>query len=251
MLFFKILLLTIVTKVISDIIIITNDNINFSDYIEETGDNYILYKIDDYDDVNVDIDVKLYNLERTLSLLVDSKTNIEKYSNLNIVNPPFNYFDVEDQLINFYNNVKFYEDKKYDFNINFIENIKINLLDKNLKSVIEIYIKQIINMILFGRSWYCFDKKNNLKIDSILCENKLNEIRYKLKQDIYKNILINAGEKIYSSINLEFQFMRLINKAINYQNILNDISKEYDENMLVEMIKELYTHKFNLEFNQN
>jgi hypothetical protein len=210
----------------------TNQNIQQNEYYEEPP------KIISLED--------LPHLENDLINFIESKNKMNKYTNMPIIHDPYHFFDIETKLNDFYEHVKFGEEKTVQISLNTFNEMKVNLLDKSVITHIENLVNEILTIIFFGRDWICYDKKNQYMIDYSVCESKLNDLKHQLKDDIYKNILLNADEKISPNMDIEFLFLRLLNKAIDNNNYLNEMSNKYDEVNLINIVKQLYLKKIEL-----
>jgi hypothetical protein len=165
---------------------------------------------------------------------------------MNIIHDPYHFFDIETILNDFYEHVKFDEKKTVHVSLNTFNEMKVNLFDKNVITQIENQVDKIITIIFFGREWICYDNKNQYTIDYLVCESKLNDLKHQLKNDIYKNILLNADEKISNNMDIEFLFLKLLNKVIDNNNYINEMTNKYDKVNLIDVVKHLYLKKIEL-----
>lgn len=246
----KIILSTLLlSKVISDVIVLIMDYDKLS-FDKSISSDVLIYKLNDEElentddfeekeEININLENNLTYLENVLMLLVQSKADMLTFSNIKIVHHPTIFFNIEDELIDFYKSVKFEDKKTRNLDLEYIKNIKLDLYDTNVHEIIDIYIKMIINMLLEGRAWYCYDKQNT-KLDSNICEAKLNKVKHQLKNEIYKNVLLNANLDVYSELDLEYQFKKLIKDANTIKQTYNELSSKYDEDSLIQSIKNYY-----------
>jgi len=188
----------------------------------------------------------LPRLENDLINIVESKNKMNKYKNMKIIHDPYHFFDIETKLNDFYEHVKFDEEKTVHVTLNTFNEMKVNLFDKNVITHIENKVNEILTIIFFGREWICYDKVKKYRFDYLICENKLNDLKHQLKNDIYKNILLNSDEKTSPDMDIEFLFLRLLNKVIDNNNYLNEMENKYDNVNLIDVVKQLYLKKIEL-----
>ena len=142
-----------------------------------------------------------------------------------------NNITIKEQIVNRRNKCKFINTShgliptfvtgtSINYKINFIDNIKLNKLEKSFDNFIKCNNK--LDIYKFNGFSYINKKGDNYKINGILLQNKL---LIPIKENTYSYKFLGKLTKKYNYINFQLKnisFDKVINKAISSNNVIND-----------------------------